>query len=162
MDTAFPWPCQREIKWRNIIEVLVNSCLCYWPCLVGFLWVGFFVLVWHWFMLTCDPQLPISFLQASSVASCSLVFMLFITSVEMLIFVFLFTKLHSLELYWILILWFLAASTPCPRLVSFTDQLRGVLTVPMFRLSVKILIVLDPGQIPVEHCSIFSYNLIVN
>lgn len=32
----------------------------------------------------------------------------------------------------------------------------------MFRLSVKKLIVLDPVQIPMEHCSVFSYSLIVN
>lgn len=86
--------------------------LCCWPCLVGFLW-GFF-LYWcrHWFMLTCDPQLPISFLQASSVANWFFVFVLFITCMEMLIFVLLFTKLHPLESYWILIQWFLAVSLP--------------------------------------------------
>lgn len=50
-------------------------------------------------MLTCDPQLPISFLQASSVADCFFVFVLFITCMEMLIFVLLFTKLHPLESY---------------------------------------------------------------
>lgn len=48
-------------------------------------------------MLTSDLQLRVSFLWAFSVASCFLVFMLFITSVEMLIFVSLLN--YTLKLY---------------------------------------------------------------
>lgn len=105
--------------------------------------------MWHRLSLTCDPQVPISVLQASWVAICSLVFVLFITSVEILIFVFLFFTLHSLESYWILIMWFLAAFSSYSVLVWHHSQiiyLELKLTAPQFRLSVKKI--LDPGQIP--------------
>lgn len=103
------------------------------PCLMGFL-VFFFCFVFfsvvlvlcQWLMLTSDLQLRVSFLWAFSVASCFLVFMLFITSVEMLIFVSLLN--YTLKLYWVLILRFLAAS-PLSILASFAEQLRGILTV---------------------------------
>lgn len=95
----------------------------------GFSGVVFFSVVLvlcQWLMFTSDLQLRVSFLWAFSVASCFLVFMLFITSVEMLIFVSLLN--YTLKLYWVLILRFLVAS-PLSSLASFAEQLRGILTV---------------------------------
>lgn len=177
-----------RIKKIDFIEVVVYSNLCYWPCLVrvwyfvGFesylaFFVGFVLLfvclfcflvigVANGLLLLCDPQLPISVLQASWVASCLLVFVLFITSVEMLILIFLFTTLHSLESYWILILRFLAASSSHPALVWHHSQITYKalkLTVPQVRVSVgKKNSCTGPRADSMEHCLIFSYNLIVN
>lgn len=156
----------------DFIEVVVDSHLCYWLCLVGvWYFVGFgsclaffvcfvllfvclycfFVIGRHWLSLLCDPLLPISVFQASWVASCLFVFVLFFTSVEMLVLRFLFTTLHSFESYWILIVQFLAASSSHPALIWHHSQIiyeEMKLTVPQFRLSVKKVVVLDPGHIP--------------
>lgn len=102
-------------------------------------------------MLTCDPQLPVFFLQASSFASCFLVFVLFITSVEMLILVFLFTKSRCPESY-------------CDLLRHLHPLQLGVVCRSVRRSTncshIQVICeessVLDQGHIPMEHCLIFS------
>ena len=125
--------------------------LCSWPCWVGFcllfsLFVCF-VLMCLWFMLTCDPQLPV-FLQVFSVAR-YLCYSLLLCKLWPSYFSF--SKLYSLKLYRILILGLLT---------SFSVQLVIICRAVKRSSDCSHVLVIYANTnftrlIPREHCLIF-------
>lgn len=155
----------------DFIEVVVDSRLCYWLCLVGVryfvgfrfcltFFVGFvllFVCLWFFSVigtaLTFAPLTPCCLFLCYRLPELLIVYLYLCYSLLLWKCWYLyFSLLHWIPLksYWILILWFLATSSSHPALVWHHSQITYKelkLAIPQFRLSVKKIVVLDPGQI---------------